>query len=634
MIENLPGQPSSPRMRDYGALILRYKWLLIFFTTLAVLLTYLFYTLQPREFEAKVTLDLDRQAALPGAGSGANGLDEFIATQVQLLQSEPVLRPVTKKYQIQTEDLHVDRIPKTSLVRILYRSPDFKVAGDVVGAVAASYLEMLERNRFAAWSGASALTDAQIADARSRMEQSQEDLLRAQTTGVAPGSASARLQENYARAVADKANREAAYESVKTGSLAALLASADADPVRKLVERKTEALRRFNDLKQLFGENHPDYQQAQAEIRQIDDELNNARQTAVQKAYAQLQEAGMREENLREEMRKSGAPQGVKAPAASIDALQQKADADRSLYQALVRKLSEAQIDARLQNSQVRIVDPVNVAGVNRHLLRNCLLATLILLPLALIVVLVGGADRTLRTLGDLASSGVPVLGVLPSIPAWRESLWRKAQPHLIYSSGPGTRQMSYREAIEQLREVTTPRDPVPLRSIVVVSPLPQEGRSSLAANLAIACSEAGRNVLLVDGDLRNPSLHRLFLPSSPKEDLSGVLRGEVNWRYAAVETMRANLRILPGASKKAGKDPDETILADVLTEAAAEYDLVLVDSASFLHNAESVDFAKHADAVLVEVRAGRTGEDSLLRLLGYLRRLNVKVLGVVLNDA
>jgi capsular exopolysaccharide synthesis family protein len=171
-------------------------------------------------------------------------------------------------------------------------------------------------------------------------------------------------------------------------------------------------------------------------------------------------------------------------------------------------------------------------------------------------------------------------------------------------------------------------------RSLLVTSAAPGDGKTTTAANLAAAHSEQGKRTLLIDGDLRRPSVHRNFnLPSVV--GLSNALLGEVSWREALVQTEALpHLYILPaGPPSRRASDLVGRGLAELLEEAASEYDLVILDAPPLLGFAEPLQMATAVDGVLVIARAGKTSRKAVASVLATLTRLRAKVVGLVLNE-
>jgi capsular exopolysaccharide synthesis family protein len=160
------------------------------------------------------------------------------------------------------------------------------------------------------------------------------------------------------------------------------------------------------------------------------------------------------------------------------------------------------------------------------------------------------------------------------------------------------------------------------------------EGKTTLAAHLAIANADRGKKTLLVDGDLRRPSLHTKFA-LTPGQGLSNVLTGDFPWREAVIPIEgQPNLDFLPaGLGSHRAADLIGPHLATLLDEFAKEYDLVILDSPPLLGFAECLQMASAADGVLIVSRAGETRRNAVAEVVSVLKRLRVNIVGVVLNQ-
>jgi capsular exopolysaccharide synthesis family protein len=172
------------------------------------------------------------------------------------------------------------------------------------------------------------------------------------------------------------------------------------------------------------------------------------------------------------------------------------------------------------------------------------------------------------------------------------------------------------------------------LKTILVTSASPAEGKSTTAGYLAFSHAQQGKKTLLIDGDLRRPSLHRRFdLPSGT--GLSNVLLGELPWRDAVLPVPGAqNLEVLPaGPSSRRAADIVGSEIGQLLNEASRGYDLVIVDAPPILGFAEPLQMATAVDGVLIVTRAGETNRKALASVVSTLTRLRANVIGLALNE-
>ena len=193
----------------------------------------------------------------------------------------------------------------------------------------------------------------------------------------------------------------------------------------------------------------------------------------------------------------------------------------------------------------------------------------------------------------------------------------------------------AYREAVRALRNSIMLADfDRRVHSLLITSASPGEGKSTIAAQLAIAHSSQQLKTLLIDGDLRRPSVHKRF--SVPGlVGLSSVLISGMPWRDAVlIPAGMTHLHILPaGPPSQRATDLIGGRLSQFLEEAAAEYDLIVLDAPPLLGFAEPLDMASAVDGVVVVTRAGQTPRKAVAIVLAMLARMRANTLGIVLNE-
>jgi len=173
-----------------------------------------------------------------------------------------------------------------------------------------------------------------------------------------------------------------------------------------------------------------------------------------------------------------------------------------------------------------------------------------------------------------------------------------------------------------------------PLQTVGVTSAAAGEGKSTTTANLAVALAEGGRRVIVVDADLRRPSLHTLF-GADVQEGLSTVLLGAELATLPLQETGARGVRLLSAGPTVT--NPLEALASrrfdQVLAMARGQADFVLVDTAPAGALADSAVLAPRLEGMLLVVSAGRTKRDLARRAREQLERVNANLLGVVLTD-
>jgi capsular exopolysaccharide synthesis family protein len=622
-------------------------------------------------YEATVTIDVDRQTP-PGvvgdeaARSVLNDADQYLATQMKLVESDSVLRPVDERFHLRRAEgqsaalapgreqapvtlklLHVTRPPNTYLLLISYRSADRQLAADAANAIAQSYLEHNYEIRLRSAAGVSDFMERQLEELKIKMERSGQavaaferelNVINPEERTNILAARLLQLNTEFTNAQAARLKEEAAYQSVTAGSLEAALAAPQGEELRRLAEHRNEARERFAEVQSHYGANHPEYRKAQAQLAEVEAGLEAMRQQVVERVGIEYAESQRHERMVGDAVAQAKEEfDRVNAHSADYQALKREADADKALYEQLVRKIKEAGINAGFQSNAVRIADPARppLKAVYPNILLNVLLALLFSALLAagtaiasdILDKTVRDPDQVLRTLHTEVIGSLPLLKNRPAgaLRALLENTSPDAEPD---TSG-------FHESVRTLRNsILLANFEHRYRSLMVTSASPGEGKTTTAANLAAVHAGQGKRTLLIDGDLRRPSVHRNFnLPSVV--GLFNVLMGEVPWRDALLSVEEIpNLSILPaGPPTRRASDLMGRGVSELIEDAAAEFDLIVLDAPPLLGFAEPMHMATAVDGVVIVARAGQTSRKAVGSVLTTLNRLRVKVIGLVLNE-
>ena len=207
--------------------------------------------------------------------------------------------------------------------------------------------------------------------------------------------------------------------------------------------------------------------------------------------------------------------------------------------------------------------------------------------------------------------------------------------PHWYLIDELSAKYSALTEAFRSLRTsvLLSAADPPP-RSLLVSSAQPGEGKTTVSTNLAISLAQLGQRVLLIDGDLRRPSVHRAF---GIRDSLGVVsyLTGQQDWRAAVEKISVPGLDVL--VSGPIPPNPAELLSSDrmkkLLPEALEEYKFVVVDSPPLLNVADSRILATLVEGVVLVIKGGETPRELARRAQAYASDVGARVIGVVLNN-
>jgi capsular exopolysaccharide synthesis family protein len=682
-----PEAPSVP-LSHYLWVLRRHLWKIAAFVATCVLATAVVSARLQPIYESTATVDVDRQAPQEIVGQdstrapGLNDADQFLATQVRLIQSDSVVRPVAEQFHLLDSEeqlkgmspekaqetartpvvlngLKVTRPPNTYLLLISYRSSSPALSADAANAIANSYLAHTYDIRIRSSASLSTFMERQIDELKAKMEKSglalaqfekDLDVINPEEKTNILSARLLQLNTEYTAAQGERVSKEAAWNAMKSGSLEAAQVSSQGAELATLNETLNQARQRFALVKSTYGSTHPEYRKAASEVAEVERQYESTRKNIADRIEVEYREALNREQMLQKTVAETKAEwDRVNSRSFEYQQLKREADADKTLYDELIRKIREADINAGFQNNNIRIADLARPAlhpvlpNIKLNLILGFLLSTLLAVGA---VLLYDTLDTTLRDPKEASRFlGIDVIGTMPidrleaQLP--KSVATSPAGAPVAKTALSGNRKGYYRSTSDFEESVRTIRNTIllsdfegRLRSIMLTSAAPGEGKSTIASHLAIANADRGKKTLLVDGDLRRPSLHSKF-GLNPREGLSNVLTGELSWQDVVVPIAgRPNLSFLAaGLGSHRAADLMGPRLATLLDEFAKEYDLVILDSPPLLGFAECLQMATAADGVLIISRAGETKRKAVAELVTVLNRLRANIVGVVLNQ-
>ena len=568
----------------------------------------------------------------------------------QLLAAAPVSLP----------GLQVSRPSDTYLLLISYRSPDPQQAADIANAIAKSYLLHTYDLRIRSSADLSSFMERQLDALKAKMESSSLalaqferdlDVVNPEERTNILSARLLQLNNDYTAAQADRIRAEAVWNTIKSGPLADAAALSGSDQLTELTGTLNQAQQRLALAKSTYGTSYPEYQKAASELAEVEKEIDAARKRIAGGAEEQYKESLSHEELLQTAVAQTKAQwDQVNLRSFQYQQLKQEADADRALYDELITKIREADINQGFQNNDIRIADyarpsvsPVS-PNIRHHLILAFLLSSLLAIGAA---ILWDRLDTTLRDPKEASRflqtdviATMPIDKVAAQLP--RPKL-TAASPQIVPPRGVKERRKGssyagssiFDEAIRTLRNTILLSDlEGRLHSIVLTSAQTGEGKTTLAAHLAIAHADHGKRTLLVDGDLRRPSLHAKFA-LTPNQGLANVLQGELPWQDVVIPIEdKANLSLLPaGLGSHRAADLIGPRLATLLDEFGKQYDMVILDSPPLLGFAECLQMASAADGVLIVSQSAETKRNRVAELIAVLRRVHANIVGVVLNQ-
>ncbi len=681
--------PAPTPIAHYLWILRQHGWKIALFMVVCVTASYILSERAKPVYESAVLIDVDRQApsAVVGQdadhGGGFTGIDQFLSTQIKIIESDSVLRPVAEKYHLLLQEgqinstspaaarrltkapvtltnLRVSRPLDTFLLMISYRSRDPQEAADVANAIAQSYLQTALTLRVRSSTELSTFMEEQLDGLKGKMERSGRDLAQferelnvinpEEKTNIV-STRLLQLNTEYTSAQADRVRKEAIWNSVRSGSIASVEVSGEAASLAQLNQQLNGSEQHFALIRTTYGPTHPEYKKATSEVVELKRQVEEMQRDIAERVRVAYEQSERREQMLQAAVARIKADyDNLNARSFQYQELKRDAEADRNLYEELSKKIKETAINDGFNGHTIRIADYARPAAIplSPATRMNVALAFLFSGVFSLGAAFARDAlDSTVRDPGQVKYLGTDVIGALPAVREVTENTMLAAPPggQLAPASGRGmkfrTRKSRryctlpyYGEAIRTLRStiILSDRDDR-LRSILITSAGSGEGKTTTAVNLAIAHAGQGHRTLIIDADLRRPSVHRrLGIPQDP--GLSDVLTAGVPYGETVrqVERIRELYAIPAGPPSHRAADLIGPRIGDLLDEVAREFDLIIIDAPSLLGLSDPLEMAKAADGVLIVAEAGVTRRDALSRVISTLTRVRANVLGIALN--
>jgi succinoglycan biosynthesis transport protein ExoP len=558
------------------------------------------------------------------------------------------------------QGLQVSPVRGTDLVEVGYVGSSPRLAADVANASADAYIEWKVDSMYRAMNQISAFLGTQIAQLKREIDGEEQQLL---AFGKANDIVSADPQTNsglqnfealnrdYEAAVADRVAKEARYRGLQD----AKASTAASDPaqgalVLQLQNEQARLEREYAEKLNLFKPEWPAMLQLKAQIDKGREHL----QTVVGETAAKARDAALNDYQTaqRREASLSAALRNQKTAtmegnnnSVRYNNLRGEIDTKRALLDTIVRREAETEVLARqkgARESNVRVVDRAQPPE-SRFRPSYRLNAAFGFLAGAgagiLLVFFLEYMDRTFRTPEQVHRFlGLPTLGAIPSVGKGGKSRGPlrgispgEAPPiELLPAADPRS---AVAESYRRVRTALLLSQAGGVKSVVVTSGFPLEGKSCTAANLAVVMSQLDWRVLVIDADLHKPRLHEMFRTSN-RQGLVTVLAENLDRSRAIVKTAVPNVFLLPAgpASPNPSGLLSSAAMSRLLEEVKAEFDFVVIDSPPLFPIADALIVGHQTDGVVLCVRAGETLRPRAVRAREALLQNQSRILGVVLN--
>lgn len=514
--------------------------------------------------------------------------------------------------------LEVKPSDRARVIEVVYSSSDRHLAAELANAVVRVYISGQIEERSSTVSEAGAWLEQRVAEAEERLLAAQQALADFQsesglinvgdTTLITRqlGELSAALIAARTRAQAAQASYDQVQGLLGSGSsIDAVPAVMDSPLIADLRRQSAEVQRRVALLSAQYGEQYPELVSARAELGNIQSSIGIEVRSIGLRLERDLTLARANEEALQVEVDRLEAQLEQQTGSQSeLQRLQNAVDNANQFYQGLLTRQNEVGIqtqEARQASARVieEAVAPELPAFPNVKLMLAAALAGSAVIGIVL-AMLAEFMDNGFRSMTQVeAMTGAPAIGLMPMTKG-------NLEPHQVVIQKPNS---AYGEAVRSLRTAlllsSAGRPP---RTVCVTSSLPDEGKTSTALSLAVLGAKSGQKVVILDCDLRRPSVHKV-LGKENKAGLSDYLTGKAPLAEVLEIDPETDLHYITAGGKT--PNPPELLqspaMHKLLEELGATYDLVVLDSPPLMAVSDALLLLRRCDKTIYVVRWEKT---------------------------
>lgn len=568
--------------------------------------------------------------------------------------------------------LKVQIIQNSRLVDVRYRSANPGLAANVVNTLFDKYIDFNLRMKTESTKLASDFLRTQIEDLRNTLSRKERELqeygkqkelfyLSGKETTVLEKFAD--LNKAFTEAQIGRINKEAVYRELEGKSFENYPEVRTNQLVQNLKKEHSAVEVEYKRKAQIFKDSYPEMQRLKSQLaslqQRIDRETRDIARKALREAEDEFQSAKKKEDSLANLLGQQ--KQDVVATntnAIYYNSLKIEVTNMRNLLDHLVKKEKESMLSSRLeglQTSNIKVIDHAEVPLSPVFPKKKSIFIMALFLGIAGglgLIFFLDWLDKTIKTPDQVEKLlKLPSLGFIPAVGSSNPHSYYAYSYYSQYSkkrrkpkdekklkgielSNYLAPESIYAENYRNIRTsimLSTPDHPP--RVMTVTSALPQEGKTATVINLAVSFTNLGKKVLVIDGDLRKPRIHKI-LRTKNTTGLSSFLVGRSSINDAVLMSEIHNLYIIP--SGPIPPNPTELLNArsmeTLLQDVKEHFDFVFIDSPPLVGIMDPVIIGHHSDGVLLVTWGGKIHKRLIKKARDELKKYNIRLLGVILN--
>ncbi|MFA6637164.1 MAG: polysaccharide biosynthesis tyrosine autokinase [Candidatus Omnitrophota bacterium] len=589
-------------LRKYARVLYERRWIVISCTVIAVTLSLIYSFMMKPVYEASTKLLIEREAPkvvnIEEVASSDFSAREYYQTQYKILKSRAIAERVDKelgKYSpwsewtgrsprkgeplTDTERLDsllkrvaVKPVPNTQLVEITVSDINPDLAARISDLWAEKYIAYILDTRFEATRYASGWLQEKIKEAKDSLEKAED-----------------RLQE-YRRK----------HRIVETGSQIS-----NPDVFNELLKRRASIEIEISEKSEHFRERHPEMIGLRSELGSISRKIESEKEKEIIASDVAIQ----------------------------YNILRRDVDTSRELYHSLLKRISETEVTGELKTTNIRVVDrasaPMDPSKPKKK--QNLIIALLIgLFAGGGMAFLMENLDQSLKTPEDVKNHLKLASLAAIALPKTEED--KNAKAELITAERPrSTTSEAYRSLRTSVMFTAVEHG---RKTLLITSSGPQEGKTTTAINLAIVMAQAGEKVLLMDADLRQPRIEKVF-NFGKEHGITEILAGTEKFDSVVHKTDVDNLYVV--ACGTIPPNPSELLgsvkMAELLKDTASKFDRIIIDAPPALAVTDPVILSGMVDGTIIVIRANETNRHAVLKAKEMIEEVkSSRIIGAVLS--
>jgi capsular exopolysaccharide synthesis family protein len=560
---------------------------------------------------------------------------------------------------------------QTRLIQITVDSSNPVLAARFVNTLAQEFIQQSLESRWKVAESTSEWLSTQLEATRQKLEKSQKELQQyAEKSGLiftgerdSVSEAKLRqLQQELSAAQADRIAKQSRSELAQTTPADALPQVLDDPGLREIRLKILDLRRQIAQLSETYTPEYAKLKRAQAELSTLEAAFERNKAEILNSLKNQYDEATRRERLLTQAYNSQTTrvtADGEKS--IQYDILKREVDSNQQLYQNMLSELKESTLASAMHASNARVVDPARVPlrpykpnipqTTGLGFVAGAFLG-------AAFLVLRDHSNRAIQQPGESSLLlHTPELGVIPSAQVdLRRTRSNRAlssltiiSPNGALAAGDSVQAVAWKRQTSVLSDsfrssllsiLLSSQDSGKPKVLVITSAGPREGKSTVTSNLGIAAAELGQKVLLIDADIRKPTLHRIFQMDN-QQGLSTILlkMASLNQDQSVLNLIRETgvpgLSLLSSgpATSAATKLLYTSYTRHMLQYLRGQFDLILIDTPPGLHIPDARVLGPMADSVVTVIWAGHTTRDAAVATCRRLREDGSRLLGTILNN-